>query len=77
MEKNFEKIAYKTLVSTRNELWAVSIQADLKKAGFDIFVTDDGDKYYSVVVNKDDFTNVKALIKTNPKYGQIFTVPKE
>jgi len=77
MEKNFEKIAYQTLVSTRNELWAVSIQEDLKKAGFDILVTDDGDNHYSVVVNKEDYPNVKALLKTNPKYGQIFTVPKE
>ena len=77
MDKVYDEIAYRTLVTTNNELWAVTIQEDLRKAGFDVLVTEDRDSHFSVVVEKEDYENTKALLETNPKYGQIFTVPKE
>ena len=77
MEKNNEKFTYKSLFTTSNELWAVTIQDDLKKAGFMLLVRDAGEKQYNVLVAQDDYEHVKALLETNPKYGQIFSVPKE
>lgn len=77
MEKNNKIITYKTLFTTSNELWAVTIQDDLKKAGFTLLVRDGGENQYNVVAAQGDYEHVKALLETNPKYGQIFSVPKE
>jgi len=77
MEKNNDKIIYKTIFTTSNELWAVTIQEDMRKAGFILLVRDNGDNQFGLEAAQGDYEHVKALLETNPKYGQIFSVPKE
>ena len=55
MEKNNEKITYKTLFTTSNELWAVTIQDDLKKAGFTLLVRHAGENQYNVMAAQGDY----------------------
>jgi hypothetical protein len=56
---------------------AATVQGDLKRAGFDVILNDAGDGEFHVVVASEDYENAKSLLITNPKYGQIFTGPKE
>jgi len=71
------KVQFKTVFETTNTIMAATVQEDLNRAGFGALLNDCGDGEFHVVVPCEEHTNAKALLITNPKYGQIFTVPKE
>lgn len=70
-------VQLKTVFETTNVIMAATVQEDLVRAGFKAMLADAGDGEFHVVVEADEHKNAKALLITNPKYGQIFTVPKE
>lgn len=71
------KVPFKTLYKTTNILMAVTVQEDLNRAGFVVLVNQVGDNEYHVVIASNDYDHAHALLVTNPKYGDIFTPPKE
>lgn len=69
-----EKISvpYKTVFESTNVIMAATVQEDLKRAGFETLLNDVGDGHFHVLVPCESFDNAKALLITNPKYGENF-----
>jgi len=79
-EKTMEeeiRVPFKTLYKTTHIIMAVTVQEDLARAGFVVLVNQVSDNEYHVVIASNDYENAHALLVTNPKYGDIFTPPKE
>lgn len=69
---------YRTVFSSHNRLLVVTVEEDLKKAGFSVMLVDNGDQDFSIVVTREEYDNALGLLKQkNPKLGEIFSVPKE
>ena len=71
------RVPFKTLYKTTHIIMAVTVQEDLARAGFVVLVNQVSDNEYHVVIASNDYENAHALLVTNPKYGDIFTPPKE
>lgn len=65
-------IPFKTVFESTNVIMAATVQEDLQRAGFKSLLNDVGGGEFHVLVESEKFTNAKALLITNPKYGENF-----
>ena len=70
-------IPFKTVFHTTNIIMAATVQEDLERAGFTALLNAVDDGEFHVLVASAEHANAKALLITNPKYGEIFNTPKE